>query len=83
MVGCMGVDGGMVNGCKLRRREGTDGCMRVWTGEKDGKRGEKIWGIIETVYDIVFGGGEGCRAHVWWTVMMFGKESASGSGLVR
>jgi hypothetical protein len=66
----MRVGGSMVNGCKLRRREGTDGCMRVGTREKDGERGEEFWGIIETVDDIVFGGGDGCRAHVWWTEMM-------------
>jgi hypothetical protein len=38
--------------------------MRVGTGEKDGERGEEIWGIIETVNAIVFGGGDGCGAHV-------------------
>jgi len=66
VVGYMGVDGYMMKGCKLRCRESTDRCMRVWTGEKDGKRGEKIRRIIETLYDIVFGGGDGCRAHVSW-----------------
>jgi hypothetical protein len=70
VVGCMGVGGGMMNGCKLGRRECADGCMRVWTREEDGKRGEEIWGIIETVYDIVLGGGDGCRAHVWWWVVV-------------
>jgi hypothetical protein len=42
----------------------------VGAREKDGERGEEVWGIIEAVNDIVFGGGDGCRAHVWWTVMM-------------
>jgi hypothetical protein len=65
VVGCMRVDGGMVNGCKLGRRESTDGCMRVWTREEDGERGQEVWGVVEAMNDIVLGGREGGRAHVW------------------
>jgi hypothetical protein len=83
VVGCMGVDGGMVDCCKLGRRESTDGCMRVWAGEKDGERGEEVWGIIETVYDIVLGGRDGCRAHVWWVVVTLWERECKVCGLLR
>lgn len=83
VVGCMGVDGGMVDGCKLGRGESTDGCMRVWTGEKDGERGEEVLGIIETVYAIVFGGGDVCRAHVWWVVVTLWERECKACGLLR
>ena len=65
VVGCMRVYGGMVNGCKLGCRESTDGCMRVWTREEDGERGQEVWGVVEAVNDIVLSGREGGRAHVW------------------
>jgi hypothetical protein len=74
VVGCMGIYGGMMNGCKLGCREGANGCMRVWTRENDGERGEEVWGIIETVYAIVFVGGDGCRAHVWRVVVTLWEE---------
>jgi hypothetical protein len=35
------------------------------TGEEDGERGEKLRRIIEAVYDIVVGGGEVWRDHVY------------------
>ena len=74
----------MVDGCKLGCRESTDGCMRVRAREKDGERGEKVWGVVQTVNDIVLGGGKGGRAHVWWVVVTCGKERAGGCcGLVK
>lgn len=39
--------------------------MRGRTREEDGERGEKIWRIIEAVYEVVICGGEGWRVHVW------------------
>jgi hypothetical protein len=63
MVRSMGSGGGKVNGCKLRCRDGTNGRMWGRTGEKDRKRREKVVRIIETVYDIILEGGDGCRVH--------------------
>jgi hypothetical protein len=76
MVRRMGIGGGMMDRYELGRRESADGSMWGRTGEEDRERGEKIWGIIEAVYDIVLGGGDGRRAHVWWIVMMLWERKA-------
>lgn len=82
VVGRMGSGCGMMDGRKLGGGQSADGCMWGRTREEDGERGEKVWRIIEAVYDIVVVGGEGWRVHVWrgcddvvgkrvWVVMWF------------
>jgi hypothetical protein len=53
VVGGMGSYGGLVDGRKLGGRQRADGRMWDRTREKDGEGGEKIWRIVEAVYDIV------------------------------
>lgn len=36
------------------------------TREEDGEGVEKIWGVVEAVYDIVLGGRGGRRGHGVW-----------------